>query len=116
MFRPMVSLHDSRRRAPSVIARTGRGARKGAPLSLSPENKDSSMPKATVKRKALAALRKGSAPATAAGEFVREEMHHRRAGKHGPETRAQAIAIGLSMARRAGIEVARSRRGKSKNR
>jgi hypothetical protein len=46
--------------------------------------------------------REGKTPGTQAGEFVREEMHRIREGKHGARTTAQAIAIGLSKARRAG--------------
>src|ERR1700692_2611013 len=48
--------------------------------------------------------REGKAPSTAAGEFIREEMHHIRAGKHGARSTKQAIAIGLSKARRAGFD------------
>lgn len=49
--------------------------------------------------------RQGKAPTTQAGEFVREEMHHIREGKHGARSAKQAIAIGLSKARRAGVRV-----------
>ncbi len=45
----------------------------------------------------------GKAPSTQAGEFVREEIEHIRAGKHGARSAKQAIAIGLSKARRAGV-------------
>src|SRR5262249_51615660 len=45
----------------------------------------------------------GKSPSTQAGEFVREEMHHVREGKHGARSTKQAIAIGLSKARRAGV-------------
>jgi hypothetical protein len=48
-------------------------------------------------------LEEGKAPSTAAGEFVREEIDHVREGKHGARSAKQAIAIGLSKARRAGI-------------
>jgi len=48
-------------------------------------------------------LREGKSPSTAAGEFVREEIDHVREGKHGARSAKQAIAIGLSKARRAGI-------------
>src|SRR5207249_282328 len=48
-------------------------------------------------------LAEGKAPTTAAGEFVREEIHHVREGKHGARSPKQAIAIGLSKARRAGV-------------
>jgi hypothetical protein len=45
----------------------------------------------------------GKAPSTQAGEFVREEMHHIREGRHGARSARQAVAIGLSKARRAGV-------------
>ena len=48
----------------------------------------------------------GKAPSTQAGEFVREEIHHVREGKHGARNAKQAIAIGLSKARRAGVKLA----------
>src|SRR5439155_330287 len=57
----------------------------------------------TTKRHAKSDLRKGRSASTAAGEFVREEMHHIRRGVHGARSTKQAIAIGLSKARRAGI-------------
>jgi hypothetical protein len=60
--------------------------------------------KATVKR-ARKEKRAGRAPTTQAGEFVREEMHHVRRGKHGARSTKQAIAIGLSKARRAGVRL-----------
>ncbi|HEY3319487.1 MAG TPA: DUF6496 domain-containing protein [Planctomycetota bacterium] len=47
----------------------------------------------------------GKAPTTQAGEFIREEMHHIREGKHGARSSKQAIAIGLSKARRAGVDL-----------
>src|SRR5437764_2464236 len=50
-------------------------------------------------------LAEGKAPTTAAGEFVREEIHHVREGKHGARSPKQAIAIGLSKARRAGVKL-----------
>lgn len=49
--------------------------------------------------------REGQSPSTQAGEFVREEMHHIREGKHGARSTKQAIAIGLSKARRAGVKL-----------
>jgi hypothetical protein len=60
--------------------------------------------KATLKR-ARRARRAGKAPTTQAGEFVREEIHHVREGKHGARSTKQAIAIGLSKARRAGVKL-----------
>jgi hypothetical protein len=55
--------------------------------------------------RAQEAEQEGKAPTTQAGEFVREEMHHIREGKHGARSTKQAIAIGLSKARRAGVEL-----------
>jgi hypothetical protein len=49
--------------------------------------------------------RQGKSASTQAGEFVREEFHHVRSGKHGVSSSQQAIAIGLSKARRAGVKV-----------
>src|SRR6266404_5148622 len=49
--------------------------------------------------------RQGKAPSTQAGEFIREEMHHIREGKHGASSTRQAIAFGLSKARRAGVKL-----------
>jgi len=77
-----------------------------AALSRMPE-------KATLKR-ARAHLRRGDAPSTAAGEFIREEIEHIRHGKHGARSTKQAIAIGLSKARRAGIPLEDPRAGASK--
>ena len=57
--------------------------------------------------------REGKAPTTQAGEFVREEIHHVRQGKHGARSPQQAIAIGLSKARRAGIEAKPPARGRT---
>src|SRR5260370_783379 len=55
--------------------------------------------------------REGKAPSTQAGEFVREEMEHIREGKHGARSPEQAIAIGLSKARRAGVKLAPPKKG-----
>jgi len=55
----------------------------------------------------------GKSPSTQAGEFVREEMHHVREGRHGAHSLQQAIAIGLSKARRAGVDLPSPRRGVS---
>jgi hypothetical protein len=61
------------------------------------------MPEEETVEKAKQDLEEGKAPSTAAGEFVREEIEHVREGKHGVRSPQQAIAIGLSKARRAGI-------------
>jgi len=55
----------------------------------------------------------GKAPSTQAGEFVREEMRHIREGKHGARSAKQAIAIGLSKARRAGVNLPPPAKGKT---
>jgi len=57
--------------------------------------------------------REGKSPSTQAGEFVREEIHHVREGKHGARSPKQAIAIGLSKARRAGVELPAPATGKA---
>jgi hypothetical protein len=57
--------------------------------------------------------REGKSPTTQAGEFVREEMHHVREGKHGARSTKQAVAIGLSKARRAGVKLQAPRKGKA---
>ena len=56
--------------------------------------------------------RLGKAATTQAGEFVREEMHHKKTGKHPVKNRKQAIAIGLSKARRAGVALKKPRKAK----
>jgi hypothetical protein len=55
--------------------------------------------------------REGKAPSTQAGEFVKEEMDHIRDGKHGARSTKQAIAIGLSKARRAGVDLPPPKKG-----
>src|SRR5438105_12214035 len=63
------------------------------------------MPERETIERAREDQREGKAPSTQAGEFVREEMHHIREGKHGARSTKQAIAIGLSKARRAGVKL-----------
>jgi hypothetical protein len=58
--------------------------------------------------------RQGKPPSTQAGEFVREEMEHIREGEHGARSPEQAIAIGLSKARRAGVKLPPPKRGKER--
>jgi hypothetical protein len=60
--------------------------------------------------------REGKAPSTQAEEFVREEMEHVREGKHGARSAKQAIAIGLSKARRAGVKLAPPKKGEASER
>ena len=63
------------------------------------------MPEKEVKQRARKLKREGKSPSTQAGEFVREEIEHVREGKHGARSARQAIAIGLSKARRAGVKL-----------
>jgi len=63
------------------------------------------MPEKETLERARKDKREGKAPSTQAGEFVREEIEHIREGKHGARSTKQAIAIGLSKARRAGVEL-----------
>lgn len=69
------------------------------------------MPEKETLDRAREDAREGKSPTTQAGEFVREEMHHIREGKHGARSTKQAIAIGLSKARRAGVKLQRPRKG-----
>ena len=71
--------------------------------------------KETIKR-AQEDKREGKAPSTQAGEFVREEMDHVREGKHGARSAKQAIAIGLSKARRAGVKLPPPKEGTTSER
>jgi Family of unknown function (DUF6496) len=63
------------------------------------------MPEKQTMERARRDARQGKAPTTQAGEFVREEIHHVRSGKHGVRSPKQAIAIGLSKARKAGVKL-----------
>jgi len=74
------------------------------------------MPKKRTIDRARRDKRQGKAPSTQAGEFVREEMEHVRQGKHGARSTKQAIAIGLSKARRAGVDLLPSARGRTSER
>ena len=69
------------------------------------------MPERRTIERAREDAREGKAPSTQAGEFVREEIDHVREGKHGVRNPKQAIAIGLSKARKAGIKVPPPPRG-----
>src|SRR5438552_2563612 len=71
------------------------------------------MPERTTVKKSRQAKRSGKAPTTQAGPFVHEEIKHIREGKHGARSTKQAIAIGLSKARRAGVELPPPEKGKA---
>jgi Family of unknown function (DUF6496) len=74
------------------------------------------MPEKRTIERAQKDAQEGKAPSTQAGEFVREEMDHIREGKHGARSTKQAIAIGLSKARRAGVKLAPPRPGRTSDR
>jgi hypothetical protein len=74
------------------------------------------MPERKTLERARKAKREGKSPATQAGEFVREEIEHVREGKHGARSAKQAIAIGLSKARRAGVKLKPPRKGQTSKR
>ena len=67
------------------------------------------MPERETIERARRDAREGKSPSTQAGEFVREEIHHIREGKHGARSTKQAVAIGLSKARRAGVKLPRQK-------
>lgn len=71
------------------------------------------MPEKQTIQRARNDAREGKAASTQAGEFVREEMHHIREGKHGARSAKQAIAIGLSKARRSGVKLQPPKAGKA---
>src|SRR5882762_9800979 len=72
------------------------------------------MPEKQTKERARQDKARGKSPTTQAGEFVREEIHHIREGKHGARSTKQAIAIGLSKARKAGVKLPPPGPGKAK--
>jgi hypothetical protein len=69
------------------------------------------MPEQATLARARRDAAEGKSPSTQAGEFVREEMHHIREGKHGARNARQAIAIGLSKARRSGVKLPAPKKG-----
>src|ERR1700735_4741909 len=74
------------------------------------------MPEQETLERARKDAQEGKAPSTQAGEFVREEIEHVREGKHGARSAKQAIAIGLSKARRAGVRLGAPKRGTTSSR
>src|SRR5947209_7787711 len=86
-----------------------------AGIQISPLRRNSLvMPEDDVTERAREDEREGLSPSTQAGEFVREEMEHIREGKHGARSPQQAIAIGLSKARRAGVKLPPPKRAKKR--
>src|SRR5580698_435960 len=74
------------------------------------------MPEKEVLERAKQDAREGKSPSTQAGEFVHEEIEHVKEGKHGARSTKQAIAIGLSKARRAGVDLKPSGKGQASTR
>jgi hypothetical protein len=74
------------------------------------------MPKKETLQKAKQDKREGKAPSTQAGEFIQETIDEIRQGKHGARSTKQAIAIGLSKARRAGVDLPAPKKGKTSER
>jgi len=119
------SLSRTGRKGASLSARTDVAGRRIAfqsrsrwPWSRSswhrPSQSGGIVPEKETIERARKDAREGKSPSTQAGEFVREEIHHVREGKHGARSTKQAIAIGLSKARRAGVRLPPPRRGASK--
>jgi uncharacterized protein DUF6496 len=71
------------------------------------------MPEKRTKARARKARRRGQKPSTQAGAYVREEMRHAKRGKHRVKSRKQAIAIGLSKARRSGVKLKPPKKGRA---
>ena len=82
-------------------------------LPVPSRKQEFTMPEKKTLEKALKDKREGKAPSTQAGEFVREEIEHIREGKHGARSAKQAIAIGLSKARRAGVDLPAPKEGRT---
>src|SRR5690349_23747174 len=74
------------------------------------------MPEKKTTERAKKDKREGKSPSTQAGEYVHEEMDHIRHGKHGARSTKQAIAIGLSKARRSGVNLAPPKKASARTR
>src|SRR6266581_877931 len=97
-----------------LILRALRGIVQFARNQSGHNNSRRNMPEQETLERARRDKRQGKAASTQAGEFIREEMHHIREGKHGASSAKQAIAIGLSKARRAGVKLPPPKRGSRK--
>jgi hypothetical protein len=87
--------------------------RRPALLMSAYNEREELMPDKQTIERAREDAREGKSPSTQAGEFVREEIHHIREGKHGGQSTKQVIAIGLSKARRAGVKLRAPKKGKA---
>jgi hypothetical protein len=115
--RPVTRLHiiGNRGHAPSHD-RGGAAGGRGTRLESILLAEEAIMPERETLERAARDKREGKAASTQAGEFVREEIHHVREGKHGARSARQAIAIGLSKARRAGVDLPAPRKGTASTR
>src|SRR5438309_3224190 len=104
-FKPRPSWSPPENRQPPQIPMRGAPPRHHRGQCLITALKRNVMPEKQTLERARRDREQGKAPSTQAGEFVREEMHHIREGKHGARSAKQAIAIGLSKARRAGVNL-----------
>src|SRR5687768_7044698 len=89
-----------------------KGSRSSA-CKLSKHAKLNYMPEKKTIKRAQKDKRQGKSASTQAGEFVREEIHHIREGNHGARSAKQAVAIGLSKARRAGVDLKPPKKGQA---
>ncbi len=101
---------------PRTVRPPGNCSRARSAICLPSAQEDLTMPEKKTVQRARKARRQRKAPTTAAGEFVREEIHHVREGKHGARSTKQAIAIGLSKARRAGVRLGAPKKGTTSKR
>ena len=99
--------HESQTKAKTCSDVTARGISLAAGPAWTRLMEATPMPEQETIERAREDAREGKSPSTQAGEFVREEIHHIREGKHGARSTKQAIAIGLSKARRAGVRIPR---------
>jgi hypothetical protein len=114
----LVSLNFRLRKRIAVVLSTIGNLARPPPVSYVqewiPERNVCVMPEDETIERAHEDEREGLSPSTQAGEFVREEMEHIREGEHGARSPQQAIAIGLSKARRAGVKLPPPKRGKAR--
>src|SRR6185369_5791607 len=107
----VVGLLDFRRAGTDEVAITTHSG--GSLFALISSSKERFMPEKKTIERARRDKRQGKAPSTQAGEFVREEIEHIREGKHGARSTKQAIAIGLSKARRSGVKLPAPKEGEA---
>jgi Family of unknown function (DUF6496) len=115
-FRKLTASSVLRRNYRPVISNVGAGKYRALSGKSAVNARRLEMPEKEVIERARRDAREGKSPSTQAGEFVGEEMDHIREGKHGARSPQQAIAIGLSKARRAGVNLPPPKNGKASSR